>query len=84
MSGEIAFTKHALERMSERGASREFVESAIDGTVNSVRFPSPKDSSVQLLTAKDRKGRHGKVLDHSLFRKSYNRAQSAQTGGETL
>jgi hypothetical protein len=40
MSGGIAFTKHALERMAERGASREFVLSVVSKNVPVLRQKS--------------------------------------------
>ena len=62
MNKGIEFTKHALERMSERGASRKFVEDIVSGTVKAISFPSPKDSSVRLITAKDSQGKHWTVI----------------------
>jgi len=47
------FTKHALERIAERGTSCEFIETAVRGGVEAMRYPSPKDPNICILTAKD-------------------------------
>jgi len=54
----VEFTKHALERLAERGASREFVEKMANGETKAVSFPSPKDASVRIITAMDGKGKY--------------------------
>jgi hypothetical protein len=53
MDKGIEFTKHALERIAERGASREFIEMALNGGVKAVAYLSPKNHNVRILTAKD-------------------------------
>jgi hypothetical protein len=62
MGKEIEFTKHALERIAERGASCEFIETAVKGGVKAVGYPSPKDSIVRILTAKDSIGKYWTVI----------------------
>jgi len=54
----IEFTRHALERLAERGANREFIERVAKGEAKSISFPSPKDASVRIVTAKDDNGRY--------------------------
>jgi len=54
----VEFTKHALERLAERGASREFVEKMASGETLAVSFPSPKNADVRIVTAKDGKGKY--------------------------
>jgi uncharacterized DUF497 family protein len=58
MAEKVEFTKHALERMAERGADRKFVEAAIKANVNAVDYPSQQNPAVSLLTAKDSGGKH--------------------------
>jgi hypothetical protein len=53
MDKGIEFTKHALERITERGANREFIGAAINGGVKAMAYPSPKDPNIRILTAKD-------------------------------
>jgi hypothetical protein len=42
------FTKHCLERLSERGYAKDEVLSVLDGDVPSFVYPSPKEESVDL------------------------------------
>jgi hypothetical protein len=58
MAEKVEFTKHALERMAERGADREFVEAVIKGDVKSVSSMSEQNLAVKISTAKDSKGKH--------------------------
>jgi hypothetical protein len=58
MDRRIEFTKHALERVTERGASSEFIGAAVRGGVKAVGYPSPKDPNIRILTAKDGEGKY--------------------------
>jgi len=46
------FTKHAQERMLERGYSQEEVLMVLDGEVPSIIYPSPKENTVDLYFGK--------------------------------
>jgi hypothetical protein len=56
MDKRVEFSKHALERITERGASCEFIGNAVNGGVKAVGYPSPKDQNIGILTAKDGEG----------------------------
>jgi len=62
MDNGIEFTKHALERIAERGASCEFIGNAVKGGVKAVGYPSPKDPDIRILTAKDDEGKYWTVI----------------------
>jgi len=62
MDKEIEFTKHALERITERGANCEFIETAVKGNVKAVGYPSPKNPNIRILTAKDDAGKYWTVI----------------------
>lgn len=51
----MKFTKHALDRMAERGASREFVESVVSKSVPVLRKKSKSQPDLVLLTSRDSK-----------------------------
>jgi hypothetical protein len=53
MSSGIAFTKHALERMAERGASREFILSVVSKNVSVLRQKSKSQPDLDILTSRD-------------------------------
>jgi len=62
MDRRIEFTKHALERITERGASCEFIGTAVTGGVMAVSYPSPKNPNIRILTARDDEGKYWTVI----------------------
>jgi hypothetical protein len=52
----IEFTKHALERLSERRASREFVAAMAAQSVKVLVQNSKSQPSLHILTARDSRG----------------------------
>lgn len=64
MDRGIDFSKHALERIAERGASREFIETAVTGGVKTARYTSSKDPNIRFLTAKDGEDKYWTVIYH--------------------
>jgi len=63
MDSEIEFSKHALERITERGANCEFIENALKGGVkDAMRYPSPKNPNIWILIAKDGMGKYWTVI----------------------
>ena len=91
MGKGVTFTKHALERMAERNASQEFIETVVSGEAKAISFPSPKDGSIRMAIAKDGSGMFwaviysGKIVitvrrAHKPEEKRYEKAFDAKEG----